>query len=70
MIRKIVSTIKKWASTISSRSPSQQTAHLGEREPQAQRDPGPNVEQASDPQELDENTTNEVVATWNLLNPP
>ncbi len=70
MIRKIVSIIKKWASGQLSKATAQETTDLGELDFQAQRDPCPNTGQENTPAELDEDTANETVVTWNLLNPP
>jgi hypothetical protein len=70
MIRKIVSLIRKYTSPRPTRSAAHEKANLGEQEFQAQRDPSPDPGQTNDQAELDEGTVNEVVATWNLLNPP
>jgi hypothetical protein len=70
MFRKIMSIVKKWASAPSNRAATQGDVPLGVQEHEAQREPRPNPDQSNAPAELAEDTANEVVATWNLLNPP
>lgn len=70
MIRKIVSNKKKWVLGRTFKAATQESTQLGDVNYQAQNDSLPDIGQKKNSAELDKDTANEVVTTWNLLNPP
>ncbi len=70
MVKKVASQLKKWLFRTNPEAPGYRFSSQEGRKAHDNPVDGTTPNRSANPGNLDEDTANEVVATWNVLNPP